>query len=218
MPGIKIETPSAELAVSLDMAKLHLNVTVTDWDPLITEYIQAATVVVEGFLGRSLINKGYVQSLDYFPRHFRPAWSHHHVNLRRMHPYEIKLLNPPLISVETVEYYDTDSALQTLSSPADFQVDTNAEPGRIMPKVGSYWPATLHTIPNAVRIHFTAGYGDNTDSIPANFKTAIKQIVGLYYQFREPVTNLQGVNLAEIPQLENLLWNDRVMDFSPTEG
>ena len=58
----------------------------------------------------------------------------------------------------------------------------------------------------------------NTGGIPSNFKIAIMQIVGLYYQFREPVSNIQGANLTEIPLLENLLWNHRVLDFSPTEG
>ena len=68
MPGLKIETsPGASDPVTLDLVKLHLHVTSNNEDDLLTGYIKAATNIVEGFLGRSLSTRGYVQSLDFFP-------------------------------------------------------------------------------------------------------------------------------------------------------
>jgi len=97
----------------------------------------------------------------------------------------------------------------------DFILDRDNEPARIFPKPGSHWPAALF-VPNAVRIHFTAGYGADSDSVPEIFKIKIKMLTAHFYGFREPVSAL---GLAEIPfGLKTLLWSDRILDFAPTRG
>lgn len=106
----------------------------------------------------------------------------------------------------------------------DFVVDTYAEPGRLFPIPGKNWPATLNT-PNAVRIHFTAGYGNispqapsgaATSAFPAVAKLAILQAVANWYENRENVTD---ATMKEIPfHFEALLWSIRVLDMAPTPG
>src|SRR4051812_36107102 len=69
MAAIVIETPPAIEPISLASMKsvLKVPVSVTGDDEWIGELIQSARDQVEGFTGRSLINKGYRQSLDSFP-------------------------------------------------------------------------------------------------------------------------------------------------------
>jgi hypothetical protein len=103
-----------------------------------------------------------------------------------------------------------------VASAGDFIVDTNSEPPRLFPMPGGNWPAALN-VPNAVRIHFTAGYGAAAMAMfPARAKLLILLLVAHWYQNRESVT--EGT-LKVIPlQFEELLWSLRVYDFAPTPG
>jgi hypothetical protein len=65
--ALQVELPPAAEPVTLDVAKSHLRVSIGDDDGLIAAYITAARESVEAFLARSLVNKGYRQSLDSFP-------------------------------------------------------------------------------------------------------------------------------------------------------
>jgi hypothetical protein len=108
-----------------------------------------------------------------------------------------------------------------------FFSDTIAEPPRIFPgPAGSFWPPVLY-VPNAVQIHYVAGYGPPTSTgspayyvpptaIPNRFITAIQQLVGGWYENREAITPL---SLKVMPQhLQMLLWSLRVYDMQPTRG
>lgn len=99
-------------------------------------------------------------------------------------------------------------------------VDTVSEPGRIFPGIapkgsnGGYWPSVLY-IPNAVQIHFTAGYGPDASTVPSNIKTAIMQTVNDCYENREPVKD----DPEQLPRhVRQLLWSSRVLDLAPTRG
>jgi len=111
MPGLKVITPAATLAVPLQVAKNHMKIDTTVDDDLITMYLTAATDKIEGFLGRSLVNKSFVQALDYFPHR-----GHHHSG---RHPLEIKISRSPLAQVSKVEYFDLTGTLQTMVPKVD---------------------------------------------------------------------------------------------------
>jgi len=296
MPGLKIELAPANMPVTLGQTKDHMRVTLSNDDDLITTYIQSATDMVEKYMSRSLINKGYLQALDHFPRYHDAAalvdsrasvFSSAHSSRAHRNFQKIKLLRSPLIRTVKIDYIDPDGALQTLyptrqfeswepgteyvvgeevldpngnvqqvaetqntnedgsassglSNPdwadneneftsdgqlswqnkgeppeADFVEDLNGEPPTIYPMPGESWPATLET-PNAVRIHFIAGYGETPDAIPAKFKTAVMIQTSGLYEFREPVSAL---DLKELPwHLRQALRSDKVDDFAPTPG
>lgn len=104
-----------------------------------------------------------------------------------------------------------------------YMVDTDSEPARIFPgPPGNFWPQVLY-VPNAVQIHFTAGFaangtqiGDGPGLMPAVFKTAIMMCVANWYENREAAM-LGG--FAELPNhIKMLLWSKRVLDFQPTRG
>lgn len=110
----------------------------TDHDTRITTLITALRMEAEQITGRSLATSTWQIKLDAFP-------------------YEIRLLWPEIVSVESVQYIDTAGATQTLSSSL-YVVDTHSEPGWILPAADTDWPDTYDTA-NAVTVNYTAGYG-----------------------------------------------------------
>ena len=101
--------------------------------------------------------------------------------------------------------------------------DPDSEPGRIFPgPAGALWPPVLY-VPNAVQIHFTAGFatdgsvvGNGPGQMPGRVKVAILQTVSHWYENREPV--VPG-SVNELPEhCKSLLWGLRVLDMQPTRG
>lgn len=120
MPYIVEEiAPVAEPLLLPDVKNwLKVPATVTADDTLIDELIQSAREYVEGFTGRSLINKGYRQNLDSFPYfidsdvstmayppayYSLPRYSTTQWNYSQM----IKLLRSPLQSITKITYTDS---------------------------------------------------------------------------------------------------------------
>lgn len=115
MAGLRVEIAPQGMPVSLADMKNYLKVPYLDDDALISMMISGATELVEAFTARSLINKGYVQTLDsppYFtdtvmsqmayppsyyslPRYSTTLWNYSQM---------IKLLVSPLVSVTNIAY------------------------------------------------------------------------------------------------------------------
>lgn len=109
-----------------------------------------------------------------------------------------------------------DEASQPLAQFGPFFVDNQSEPGRIFPgPPGGFWPPVLY-VPNAVQIHFTAGYSADGTDVPPSILAAVMQCVANFYENREAA--MLG-NYGELPShCKALLWNDRVEDYQPTRG
>lgn len=147
--SIRLITPPAALAVDLGQARLSARIDGTDADAELEQVIRQHTGEAEQITGRTFISQTWRVTLDAFT----PA---------------IKLPNPPLVSVESVKFYDVDGVLQTLS-PLDYLVDSASEPGYVVPAPGKTWPATAARI-NAVEVQYVCGYGESESSIPAEIK------------------------------------------------
>lgn len=80
----------------------------------------------------------------------------------------IRLPRPPIQSVDTVKYIDTDGVEQTLAG-GKYDVDT--EGARIIPSHNNDWPKTRDTV-NAVTVTYDAGYGD-ADDVPEAIKQGV---------------------------------------------
>ena len=93
----------------------------------------------------------------------------------------IELLRPPLVGVTSVQYLDATGTLQTVA-PADYVVDTQSEPGRLIPLAGS-WPATA-THPQAVTIVYTAGYV-SAAAVPLPIKQWMLLAMGDLFELRQ---------------------------------
>lgn len=138
MPLKLITAPAAE-PVSLADAKAHLRVDHAADDDLIAALIAAAREDAEHRLGRALVMQTLEQVCDAFPA-----------------DGDIELPNPPLASVTSVKYLDSDGVEQTLSTSL-YDVDSDSAPGEIHRAYGVTWPST-RCVENAVRARYVAGY------------------------------------------------------------
>lgn len=190
MALVRVTAPITE-PVTLAEAKSHLRVDTTDDDDIITALIQAAREWCEEFQNRSYLEQTWQLWLDAWPD-----------------DDEIVLPRPPLQSVTSVKYYDTDDTEYTLDS-SNYIVDAYSEPGRIVLAYGKTWPSTTLRPANAVVVEYVAGNSEAT-SVPQRVKQAILLLVGHWYEHREAV--LVGSVSKEIEfAVQSLLWLDRVV-------
>ncbi len=192
-------TPPAVEPVSIAEAKAHCRVDGDDEDAWFTTAIAAARALCESIADRAFIEQTFRLSLDSFP-----------VVGCRDGPVII-LPRPRLIEVVSVQYVDTDGATQTLD-PSQYQVDDQAEPAAILLAPDASWPDTRTGWVNAVRVTFTAGWGDQPEDVPPLATHAIKTLVSHWYENRE--TSTPGVLSAEMDramrQLLHPLWHGRL--------
>lgn len=163
--ALKLIIPPAEEPVTLAEAKAQCRVDGTDDDTFITALIQSAREMAEHETGRALITQTWELVLDAFPAAF-------------------VLRHPPIISVESVKFIDSAGVQQTLD-PADTLLDNDSEPGYLVPAYGKTWPDS-YPVPNAVRVRYTAGYGDAAD-VPQSIKQWMLLMIGTAYAHRETV-------------------------------
>jgi uncharacterized phiE125 gp8 family phage protein len=179
-------TAPTETPISLDEAKAHLRVLHANDDATITALIAVATEKLDGrrgYLGRALLTQSWEYRLHFFPV---------------CGVIEIPL--PPLQSVESVKYIDDAGAEQTLATD-QYVVDTATHVGQIRLGYGLSWPSTRWE-DYAVRIRFTAGFGDAADDVPQPIRQAILLMIGHWYVNR---TDVSEANLSETPMASKYL-------------
>ena len=188
----------------------HLRVTLTGSpavpadQTLISMLIQAARETIDGrdgWLGRSLVTQTWDLTLHDFPR-----------------ADSIRLPLPPVQSITSVKYIDTDGVEQTFAaSKYSLSADTHWR-ARVDLGFDESWPGT-RCVPDAVTVRFVAGYSATSDSPPdlrANVPRPIRQalllMIGHLYEHREAVS--AGVSMSEMPMaVESLLTPYRVTSF-----
>jgi uncharacterized phiE125 gp8 family phage protein len=159
-----IAPPSLE-PLSLADAKVHLKVDGTEEDALIGQMIVAARLACEHALGRALLEQVWERVLPAFPA------------------AGILLGKPRVQQIVSVKYVDEDGVQQTLA-PELYALDADSGPGWLFCALGAQWPGT-RAVPGAVRVRFTAGYGAEAASVPANVVAWLKLQVGALYRNRE---------------------------------
>lgn len=143
--ALRIVQPAIE-PVTVAEVKEQLRITHSAEDALIARRVKVARKAAEERLERTLITSTWRLTLDAFPS-------------------AIRLPNPRIQSVDSIQFLDVNGVLQTLD-PADYIVDTVKEPGWVVPADGKAWPETRERI-NSVIVEYKAGYGDAADSVPA---------------------------------------------------
>jgi uncharacterized phiE125 gp8 family phage protein len=223
--GIRLTLAPAEEPVTVDEAKLHLRVTDSSEDTLITMLISAARIYAENVCRRVFVTQKWDLFLDAFPYYtyygvipgyvpvdqLPSAWMTMRNYAVRFRGSKIDIPFPRLQSVDAVKYIDPNGVLQTMD-PSAYVVDAISEPGVLTPKTGTYWPDTENTT-NAVQISFTAGYGDAAD-VPAGIKSWILLRVGALYENREEVSVATRVTVQELPYVDTLLDPYRIMGYA----
>jgi hypothetical protein len=212
----QIAEPAVE-PITLTEAKNHLRASEPDDDALITGLISAARMAAENICRRAFVTQQWELVIDSFPRRMFfgsivTVASYEQIipNLQmmetgytvRFRAGKIELPLARLQSVDYVRYLDANGVLQTLD-PTQYIVDAVSEPGVIAPAYATYWPES-QSVPNAVRIGFTAGYGD-ASKVPAGIKSWMLMRIGALYENREEVAVGQRVVVLEIPFVDRLL-------------
>lgn len=189
--ALKQTSAPATEPVTLEEIKLHLRVDTEDEDDWLTARITAARVFCEEFQRRGFITQTWELWLDAWPD-----------------KGYIEIPLPPLQSVTSVKYYDTDDTEATFSSDCYF-VDSKSESGRIGLNYGEVWPSTTLRPMNGICVTFKAGYGD-ADDVPESVKQAMLLLIAHWYENRETVIS-SGAMPKEMPfSVEALLWQDRI--------
>lgn len=216
MAASALTTQPAVEPVTLDEVRAHLRIDSTDEDLLLETMIQAARQQAETITRRALVTQTWTMALDKFPspemsissaNWYGPQWGTSPGPLSTYVPdgksgYEIFLPLPPLQSVASIKYVDTDGVQQTLD-PSKYKVDKIGEPARIVPAFGAMWPATRNEI-NAVEVTFTAGFGDPAD-VPAAIKSWMFMRIGALYENREEIIVGRRLVSIDLPFVNRLL-------------
>jgi uncharacterized phiE125 gp8 family phage protein len=188
--GLYLVTAPTREPVTVEEIKDHLRIDIDTEDELIAVWIKVARAHCEKLQNMVYLTQTWDWYLDDFPAV----------------PIDVPL--PPLQSVTSIKYTDTDDSEATVTA-SDYRIDTYSVPGRINLAYGVSWPAvTLKTL-NGVVIRFVAGY-TGVNKVPQETKAAIKLLVGHLYEHREE-TSTERV-LKNIPiGIYSLLDIDRIV-------
>lgn len=155
---LNITVGSTGLPIPLSDVKSHLNIEFDNDDDRLINTIKSAAYFIEEECGWSLTEQTFTKTLPSFPY---------------CHLY---LPKSPLLSVESVEYYDIANAQQTLSSSAYHVVKPRRVHGYLQPV--DVWPDTYDR-PDAVVVTFKAG------GCPENAKHLLRILVANWNENRE---------------------------------
>lgn len=150
--NLRLITPPAALAVSLDLARAAARVDGTAMDDEISLAVRGITEEAEHATGRAFVSQTWRVTMDAF----QPA---------------IRLPKAPLQSVVHVKFYDA-AGMQLTLDPQDYIADVEDEPGHALPAPGKAWPATGMRI-NAVEVQYVCGYGPDHSFVPDAIKSYI---------------------------------------------
>ncbi|HET7255568.1 MAG TPA: head-tail connector protein [Xanthobacteraceae bacterium] len=178
-------TPPEPL-ITWDEADAQLNLSGdTSEQGLVELYIKAVSAHLdgpEGWLGRAV----GVQTLEARGRYFSES--------------EFDLPRPPVISVTSVKYLDTEGVEQLLDSEIyEPRGDT------IVRAHGKSWPA-VRSDAESVRVRYQAGYAE----VPWPIKAAAMLMIGDLFANRETVTDLQSSRIVMSATVESLLSPYRI--------
>lgn len=200
----------AENVVSMSDIYDHLRVDVSGSPPepedaaTITTYRDAAEAYFDGpggVLGRALVTQTWRLDLDGFPCGGRYVPGRGMVDERA-----IKIPLPPLQTVSSITYVDTNGDTQTLATSVYQVVNRQRQPSMIVEAYGQSWPSTRN-VPDSVSVTFVAGYGAAAD-VPADIVDAIKILV--HDMDRQRGSLVIGKSTSQTPYMKRVTQKYRV--------
>lgn len=189
MPRASIVTVSAPEfePLTLTETKRHLRVEHDADDDLINALITAAREHAETHLRRPIMPQTLRMGLDQFP------WDG-----------VIEIPRGNVRWIVSITYVDPDGDTQTIAE-ADYYLDAELEPARVVPALDAAWQATA-ALPGAVKVTFRAGYapvGSPDDEsaqqagVPRAIRVGLLLHIGHLYENRE--AGVIGVTASEVP-------------------
>lgn len=170
--GYKVTTQPTIEPITLAEAKNYLQIDdFTDDDALINDLIKAARVDTEKFLNVGLIEQTVKQYYN--------DWENNAV-----YGSSLRLSLSPVLSIESIQYVDTDGATQTLAS-TEYQTDLVNLPCHIYAGYNKTLPTVRTQTVNAVTVTYKVGYGTTAADVPRNIKNAMYLMIRDWYDNRE---------------------------------
>lgn len=191
-------TAPAQEPLTLAEAKEHLNIEDSEKDTFVQNLIKSVREQIDGpngWLGRALITQTLELTLSDWPR-------------RRIY-----LPNPPVQSVTSVKYLDADGVEQIFAA-SNYRVVTKPHAGFVEIDPDASWP-TLGDFADAIRVRYTAGYGDNPDDVPEPIRHYMKLLLADADINRETI--VVGTTAAELPHVRSMLDSFKVRTH-PAKG
>ena len=192
--GLTQTTPPEVEPVSLAEAKTHMRIDGTDDDTYINSLITMAREVVENYQNRQLIDATWTATYTRFPESDDTAF---------ILPY------PPLSSITSIEYVDTDGDTQTWES-SNYDVFIGDLRGEVRPGFDKSYPNTREH-QEAVTIVFVAGYGEAATRVPMSARQSMLLLISQFYEHREPV--VIGASPMTVPMnVQFLMDQERIVE------
>lgn len=174
------------MPITLAQVKSHLRLDHADEDEYLDFLIQGATEAVQHHIGRSLMmhtwQKVYYPNQSYSNR----------MSKQPILPILLSLPYPPFVRIIQIVGCKTGGMPQEIKN---YQLKFNGD------------LAVIEINQPLVKIDVTyeAGYGDRPETIPADIRQVILQLVGLFYQKR------QSFPLSDEPYLASLMQPYRIL-------
>lgn len=207
MGDILITAPTEE-PVSVAELRAHLR-DPADADSVLTRLIKAAREYVEEATGLALISQTRELTLDAWPGGGDGLGWWDGVQdgaIIGRAPRYVELPRGPLISITSVQTYDTGNNATTWEA-GNYFADTGNRPGRLALLDGAVWPVPTRAASGIV-IRYVAGWA-NAAAVPNALALAILQIAAHWYEHRE-LTAIDAVNKVPM-QAERILTKFRTV-------
>lgn len=169
-------------AITIQTAKKQCEISPTDYahDAHLSRLISGAVRDVERFTRRALVDQTWELTQSRFP-----CWA-------------ICLPRPPLQTITSITYVDSDGTTQTLD-PSLYEV-SDESPAVLQPAYNQVWPETRPGTVGAVKITYVAGYGPDSTTVPDEYKNLIAELV--LFRFTAGRGDLPN---ADIPK--HIIWS-----------
>lgn len=184
----KVIVPPTAEPVSLAEARAHLRDPATVDNALIELYISAARTWCEEYVSGAFMVQTIRQDMGHLPNDV------------------FLLARNPVQSIESIEYFDEDDVLQTLSTDL-YNLDSVGSSARVIRQWDEAWPSTSRR-GDAVQVTYIAGYpvgspADDPQNVPATIRAAVLLVLGDLYENRE--NTLVGTSAIELPIAAKML-------------
>ncbi len=163
MKSVLVTGPTAEPVSTQDVVE-HSRIQSRQEDRLLDSMVLEARAVAEDTTWRKLITQTWDDSFD--------RWTD-----------PLRLRQSPVQSITSVTYLDADGATQTLSTSI-YELGDEEGLGVVRRQFDQVWP-TLRGHVDDITVRYVAGYGDDADDVPYEFKAAIRLMAAHSYVHRE---------------------------------
>ena len=191
MALFQVTAPTVE-PITIVEARHQCRVDTADEDVTLDGLILSAREYVETATHRPLLRQTWDWKLDGFPSDGGP----------------LTLPLPPVSSITSVTYVDTNGTTQTWSSSL-YRTSLPAGPfaaaATIEPAYGESYPGT-RDVSDAVIVRFVCGYGTTAATVPASLRLATKLLVSHWYDAGRAPVNIGNIVTTVPLTIDALTW------------